>query len=145
MDTQCNDTIDKILDDCPRVKELLLSEHYDDTFDVNELSVYECNILNFMAFTMMAIEVLDFYEKMKGDDVSAYNKDDDGDDDSKRVVDGNRQFFLQNGQAKTNTLKFLDKFIDEYTENSDTHFKENFTRIRDLIVFNRELYQDGLI
>ena len=106
MDTQCN-VITELLDGKPRLKDLLLSEHYDDTFDVNELSVDECLILSFVAVMIGAIEVVD--------DASACNKGDDGDDDSKKVVDGYRQFFLQNDQVKTNTLKFLDKFIDEYT------------------------------
>jgi len=141
MDTQCN-VITELLDGKPRLKDLLLSEHYDDTFDVNELSVDECLILSFVAVMIGAIEVL-------VDDASACNKGDDGDDDddddSKRVVDGYRQFFLQNDQVKTNTLKFLDKFIDEYTENSAMHFKEDFTRFREAIIATRKLRQDGLI
>ena len=142
MDTQNYLTVDELIEIQPRIMALLLSEHYDDSFDVNELSVVELHTLSVMAAMIMAIELFDHFSS--GDDVSACNKDDDGDDDSSRIVEDFRQFFIQNGHVKMNTLKFLDKLIDECAKNSDPYFQENFTRVREMIIANRKLYQNDL-
>ena len=128
MDTQF-ESIEEFPENSHRIVSLILSDTFDDAFDVNKLNAIEYSVLITMAMTVLGMVLEDFSRAKIGASVF----DEYRYDERHKYF---RQFFTLNTHAKTNFLKLVDKVIDEYTASHESWGSENelYLHVKKVIV-----------